>query len=130
MKFSTIIWDKVTIIGGIEHTKPRTASNSRFRSNTGCDRSGSTIDHGEPDGLGLQSLPRPASTSIDDIYVDISSLTNGMSSTNHNMDFLSATVDQNNNPNNNQEEDFMSCNYSPFIGSHYFCEFVTASPTL
>ena len=131
MKFIAIVWDKATIIGGIEHTKPRTVSNSRSRSSAGCDRSGSTIDHGEPDGLGLQSLPRPASTSIDDIYVDISSLTNGMSSTNHNMDFLSATVDQNNNPNNNLEEDFMSCNYSPpFIGSHYFLEFVTASPTL
>ena len=46
IKFSTI-WEKATIGDsiGIELTKPRTASNSRFRSNAGCDHSGSTIDY-------------------------------------------------------------------------------------
>ena len=47
IKFSTLL-EKATIIGdsiGIELTKPRTASNSRFRSYPGCDHSGSTIDH-------------------------------------------------------------------------------------
>ena len=80
--------------------------------------------HGEPDGLGLESSPRPESAFIDDVYVDGISLTYGMSSRYHIWTF-SATVDQN----NNQENDCMSCHYSPpFVGPHYFCEFVTASP--
>ena len=47
IKFGTI-WGKTTIIGdsiGIELTKPRKASNSKFRSNAGCDHSGITIDY-------------------------------------------------------------------------------------
>ena len=80
--------------------------------------------HGEPDGLSLESTRRPESTTIDDIYVDGISLTYGMSSRNHIWTF-SATVAQN----NNQGEYCNSCDYSPpFVGPHYFCELVTASP--